>query len=178
MDNFDIIEQMADIKGIAKFDKGFQPFWWIVLVLVVLAIVLGFVFFKKKFSQGNIEKNNSLIKDEILSELEKIKTNSFKETEEKWTNLLIVFKKYLGFKNNFDFLPLSEKEILEKIKGQLEEIDFKKIEDFLKITEIIRFSGSKIYDNQAFAGFYSFMEDFIISGINNNGKILKIEDKD
>ncbi|MCB9481995.1 MAG: hypothetical protein H6680_09290 [Desulfobacteraceae bacterium] len=166
MDNLDITKQMADIKGLAEFDKGFEPFWLIAGILVSAAVILLFFLLKKIESKKN-QPEKILYEKIIIDELEKIKTDLVNDLKEKWTGLFIVFKKYLGLKLNSDFSAMSEKEIMRKTEGIFIDDDYEKILRFLNHSEKIRFSDSKVYDRETFDFFYLYLKEFIVSDIKN-----------
>lgn len=166
MDNLDIAKQMADIKGLAEFDKGFDPFWLIVGILISAAVILLFFLLKKIKSKKN-QPEKILYEKIIIDELEKIKTDLVNDLKEKWTDLFIVFKKYLGLKLDSDFSAMSEKEIMRKTEGVFFDDDFEKILRFLNHCEKIRFSDSKVYDRETFDFFYLYLKEFIVSDIKN-----------
>jgi hypothetical protein len=166
MDDFDITKQMADIKGLAEFDKGFDPFWLIAVIVISAAVILLFVLLKKMKSKKN-QPEKILYEKIIIDELEKIKTDQVNDLKEKWTDLFIVFKKYLGLKLGSDFSAMSEKEIKKKTEGVFFDDDFEKILEFLNHCEKIRFSDSKVYDRETFDFFYLYLKEFIVSDIKN-----------
>jgi len=147
----DTIGGIFDVKPIKRIPyefREFVPFIWgfVVLQLILIAIALLWIYFKKEPIFAPAPKPQEPPYITAFRELERIRSEKLwqKDKEkEYYTDLTDTLRSYLEGRFHVLAMEQTTDEIMEEIKGLISKEHYKKLEDTLRLADLVKFAKMK-----------------------------------